>query len=621
MINLANNKIAKIGETTFLNLPSLKTLDIRNNNLSTFTFPKSNSLESIHLSFNSLQTLNGLPSSPNLVTLDIKNNQLSTLPPSILSLSSLKILDLSNNNLQSLPNELGLMKNINKLQLEGNPLRTIRSNIRMAGCEAIKKYLVSRIDPNAPQDPSAFADPTDARTNLIKDELLPQSSKLSKITQLVRQLKNTNGDLDLRGQGLSNNDITEDILNADKVKSIDLSDNMLTAFPKYIDKLGGNSLKINKNKIDRIDVADLVKFRGLKELELRSNKLTSFCQDPTSPDTLSLLRKNHTTLLHLDLSQNSLSTIPSLLTLFPSLSTLILSHNSLSTLSSLFPPSPHSPIPPLSTLDISNNNIAMIPTSIIFYQGLRSINMSNNSIKNIGGELCLLPLNSLQIQGNPSLIVKQPAVNKGTAALLAYLRSKMDEGTYEKLQREISEFTKGNMHEIKHKEMEEDEEEMDDGKIAGRDGLSSNTYGRFAKNGEQVIKQPGLTSPQVQHGSYNRLSGQQSPTNAFNQQAGSPTGRYQLSAPYQQDFESLNYSTSQKAPTRTNPYPADPPQPTSAPRSQHPSHPQYSLPEIDAKIRYLQDRIENDYTLSKPMVQNIRQEISEWRIMRNKMIN
>jgi Leucine-rich repeat (LRR) protein len=57
----------------------------------------------------------------------------------------LKTLDLSNNDLSDLPSELGILPKLTRINIEGNALKTIKSSMRTAGAEVLKKYLVTRI--------------------------------------------------------------------------------------------------------------------------------------------------------------------------------------------------------------------------------------------------------------------------------------------------------------------------------------------------------------------------------------------------------------------------------------------------------------------------------------------
>lgn len=418
-LNLAKNNLRDVFENAFTALASLKSLDLRENSIrSFFSFPKTETLETVLISFNCLVDIGGFSNSPNIVTFDLKNNKLTQVPEEIFYLKKMKILDLSNNDLQNLPAELGLLKGLNKLQIEGNPLRSIRMAVRQGGTEVIKKYLASKIS-DADIEKKHGHDPKAA---LIKEEFQQKASHVSKLVQLVRQMKNTNGDLDLRSKSLTDDDINEDILVADRVKCLDMSDNRLTRVPQLISRLGPTSLKVNNNQIARVDVPDIVDFAGLREIEMRGNKMTAFCDHFTSKQDIVLMRMNFAQLSFLDLSQNSLSRVPGVVHELPGLRNLVLAYNNIGSVQDLFR---EGSLPSIDHLDLGNNSIAEIPPHIYKWQSLTSLVVQNNSIKNFPPELGYLNLKNLNIAGNPSLLLKASAVHKGPMALLTYLKDKV----------------------------------------------------------------------------------------------------------------------------------------------------------------------------------------------------
>ena len=398
-------------------LENLKIIDLRENAITKFTsFPKSKKLETVLLSFNQISHLGGFGNSPNIVTFDIKNNKLQALSDEIFVLKNMKILDLSNNDLQNLPPELGLLKNLNKLQVEGNPLKTIRLAVRQGGSETIKKYLASRIDPNSTQH-----DGNDAKSALVKEEMQEKPSAVSKLVLLIRQLKNPNGDLDLKGKNLTTADISEDILKAEKVKCLDISQNRLDAIPEHIDQINPTSLRLNSNAIKTVTVAEIINFTCLKEIEIKTNKMTSFCEEQLVKEDALLIQMNFAQLTYLDLSQNNLSTIPPVFHEFKNLRSLIMAYNSISSLEDLFK---EGGVPQIDHLDFSNNSLTEVPSRIYKWQSMSSLILQNNNIKNFPPELGFLNLKNLNISGNPSLLLRGALANRGVSGILDYLKDR-----------------------------------------------------------------------------------------------------------------------------------------------------------------------------------------------------
>ena len=434
-INLAKNQIKDVYEDTFVDLTNLKSLDLRENLIKSFrSFPKSARLETVQISFNQITDLGSFSNATSIVTFDLKNNKLTELPDEIFVLKNMKILDLSNNDLQSLPPELGLMKNLGKLQIEGNPLRTIRMSIRQGGSEAIKKYLASRIT----EEDIANKKNNDAKSNLIQEEFHGKATNVSKMVQLIRQMKNTNGDLDLRNKGLSSQDFTEDILVAEKVRSLDISDNKLTKFPPFIDRLLPTSLKINSNSIAIVDVQDIINFASLRDFEMKGNRMTSFCDSIKSKQDIILLQMNYAQLTYLDISQNAIKVMPAVLPYFTNLRSLIVSFNNITSLESLFQ---EGNLESLDHLDIGNNNLKDIPINIYRWQSLTTLNLQNNDIKNVPPEIGYLPLKSFNITGNPTMLLKGNMATKGAAVLIDYLRDKVVDKA--KIESEIASIKSG----------------------------------------------------------------------------------------------------------------------------------------------------------------------------------
>ena len=290
----------------------------------------------------------------------------------------MKLLDISNNDLNQLPPELGIMPNLTKIQIEGNPLRSIRMAIRTGGTNRLKKYLSSKIDPNAP--PKEFGK-KGSKFSKIKQEMVqnefngPQSGKKSQWTMLIREFKDTSGHFDLRGKKLS--EIDEGILDAGTVSRLDLSNNEILELPPFLYKLDPSVLKINQNFLKEIGPS-FINFRNLREIELKKNNISSFLGNLTSAEETAL-HDNFIAVTSIDLGQNLLTHPPKCLKFFQNLRLVNLSYNKMDTIETLF--EQEGVLETMESLDVSNNQLTSVPSQIYKWQRIHTLSLENNNIR------------------------------------------------------------------------------------------------------------------------------------------------------------------------------------------------------------------------------------------------
>lgn len=160
----------------------------------------------------------------------------------------------------------------------------------------------------------------------------------------------------------------------------------------------------------------------LKDLNLAKNNLSSqdlsallesFCRLGSSRDY---------SITRLILSNNSITSLPQTLTNHSLLRELQLSYNKLTTLNGIN----FSLFPQLEIFDLSNNKIVTlgnVHTAI----SLRTLLLENNEIDSLPAELCYLTnLQTLSLHGNPQRTIRQAVLQKGVNAILATLQSKLD---------------------------------------------------------------------------------------------------------------------------------------------------------------------------------------------------
>ena len=85
----------------------------------------------------------------------------------------------------------------------------------------------------------------------------------------------------------------------------------------------------------------------------------------------------------------------------------------------------------LEVLDLGNNKIREIPIALVHYcENLNLLNIQNNDISDRGIPNLLglhKTIKTLQIDGNPLKSIRRPIIEKGTEAILKYLRDKFVE--------------------------------------------------------------------------------------------------------------------------------------------------------------------------------------------------
>ncbi|XP_028554971.1 plant intracellular Ras-group-related LRR protein 6 [Dendrobium catenatum] len=336
-----------------------------------------------------------------LGTLDLHSNQLKEFPVEACKLQ-LSVLDLSNNSLSSLPPEIGNMTSLRKLLLNGNPIRTIRSSLVSGPTLALLKYLRSRLSSTA-EAPGSSSSP-------IKVDVIAKATRLSLSSK----------ELSLSGLGLTT--VPSTVWETDEVVKVDLSRNSITELPNEMTTCSSlQVLILSGNKITQWPGVILSSLPSLSSLKLDNNPLSKV----KCIWMLFLYGQNHVGMMGLQWYRGITSDV----VLFPSPANkhpyqlrplrMKLSH---------IPPSILS-LQQLRVLDLSQNLLVSLPEDVRNLTCLQELNLSNNNIAALPSELGLLDphLQVLKLDGNPLRSIRRPVLDRGTKAILKYLKDKLPE--------------------------------------------------------------------------------------------------------------------------------------------------------------------------------------------------
>ncbi|KAG4978218.1 hypothetical protein JHK82_037493 [Glycine max] len=338
-----------------------------------------------------------------LGTLDLHSNQLKDYPVEACKLSLL-VLDLSNNSLSGLPPEMGKMTTLRKLLLSGNPMRTLRSSLVSGPTPALLKFLRSRLSED--EDSEAVTTTKEVitmatRLSISSKELSMEELGLSAVPSEVWESG------EVIKLNLSRNSIQELPVELSSCVSLQVKPYLLVLFPTLI---------LSKNQIKDWPGSILKSLSSLSCLKLDNNPLR---QIPS--DGFEMVPK----LQILDLSGNAASLLdgPAFSSL-PYLQELYLRRMRLSEV-----PSDIVGLHQLRILDLSQNSLQSIPVGLKALTSLQELDLSNNNIAVLPPELGLLEpsLQALRLDGNPLRSIRRTVLDKGTKAVLQYLKDKLPE--------------------------------------------------------------------------------------------------------------------------------------------------------------------------------------------------
>jgi len=389
-LNVARNRLnGSLFPSSIDGLPQLKALDVASNALTSLTNDRLihlASLQDLNVTENRLKTLPDISGWAQLLTLTAGGNKLNIIPEGLTSLRNLRTVDFSRNELKMVDEGIGLMESLTVLRVANNPLRE-RKFLTMDTGE-IKCELRSRIHPTDSPD-------------VHEDNLISYDGSGSAPSKAA----GNPGSWPVKAGGILDRSAT-------KLGTIDPSE-----FRNLTQDNDIKTLILRHNVLPHIPPAVVFSSHTLKNLDISHNKLASAKYLFTE-----MLLPNLTCL---DASFNGITSLAPLLEYLsaPNLAELNVSRNRLTTLPPL-----RVAFSALKTVYASDNSISKLPVESV--KGLQVLNVSGNNINHLEPKLGLLDaegLRTLVLGGNTFRVPRKDVLDKGTVAVLAWLKSRISE--------------------------------------------------------------------------------------------------------------------------------------------------------------------------------------------------
>ena len=390
-INAARNRLGgALFPACELRLLDLKTLDVANNALTSILETGAielPSLQFLNVAENRVKQMPEMLGWTELLTLTISGNRLSSLPESLTSLKKLMSIDISRNDIRKLDERLGLMDSLTMLRVAHNPLR--ERKFLTLDSDTLKRELRSRLLPEE--------SPETTEGNVVSYQGPSLAAGTDTAIPKAWHIK-SGGIIDSSSANLGaieRSDL-ESLNQETDVKTFNLHHNLFTQLPQAIELLGSSlrTLDLSRNKLTGSSCYILTNLSlpNLRSLNLSNNAIMSL-----SPlmDFLSAPQ-----LSEINVSRNRLTSLPTLRNSFPALASVFASQNSLSVLQA-------EPVKGLQVLDVSGNAIVHLEPRL--------------------GLLGAHGLRTLLIGANKFRVPRRDVIDKGTEAVLTWLKNRITE--------------------------------------------------------------------------------------------------------------------------------------------------------------------------------------------------
>ena len=449
-LDVSRNKLVELPEAFGFSAPHALRVDARENKIS--RLPRSigamKKLAELYVGSNALEALpETLGDCDALATLDVSGNALRALPAFLAKLPSLAVLDASGNDVTVVAPELGTCANLRKLALDGNPLRSIPQSVVQGPTRELLRRLRARmeVDPDEGElrptfgRDAAFAGRSPERASVAVAAAAARVAAMKSDPDEPRAGGLGPAKCDLRGAGLGPAVPAGVWAHCAKgVEALDLGDNprletvdrdALGACGEALQTLALDGCGLTSWPLPVPPGADELADDGggeacvmsaLREASLAGNASLGplvpaggFELAPalTRLDMSGVLGAN-------DALENGL-----LAPLMETLVDLAWCGGGLTEI-----PSEVFGMAKLRALKLRDNKIAELPKATARVAALEELDLTNNDLATVPPELGRMRnLRHLGLEGNPLRSIRRPVIERGTAAVLEYLRDKIRE--------------------------------------------------------------------------------------------------------------------------------------------------------------------------------------------------
>uniref|UniRef100_A0A7N0SXY6 Leucine-rich repeat-containing protein 40 n=1 Tax=Kalanchoe fedtschenkoi TaxID=63787 RepID=A0A7N0SXY6_KALFE len=412
VLNISHNKLTHLPQAVG-QLPSLKLLDVSFNSIVDVPEEIGSATSLVNFNRSSFFPLSWF------YRFDCSNNQLKELPRSLGNCINMSYFKASNNSISCLPEELMSWSRMTKLDIEGNKLTTLSEKLVASWAMLTELNASKNMLDSIPESIGNLSHLI--RLDLHQNKAGSATSVKEDIIVKATRLSISSKELSLQNLGLTA--VPSEVWESNDIAKLDLSKNSIEELPVELSSCSTLQLVddqtyfhlqvliLSRNKIAEWPSAMFKSLSNLTCLKLDNNPLK---QIPA--DGLSFLQN----LQILDLSGNAI-TLPQLTR---QLQELYLRRMQLREV-----PSDVLSLHQLRILDLSQNYLQSIPQGIKALTCLNELDLSDNNISSLPPELGLLEpnLQALRVDGNPLRSIRRAIVERGSKAILNYLKDKLPE--------------------------------------------------------------------------------------------------------------------------------------------------------------------------------------------------